>query len=233
MLYFSLKIAISRYCLLATKYITLSFKEQCSLMKILNDDKQIAIINAAREEFILKGFKDASMRTIAKNAGVGLSNIYNYFESKNEIFITVLEPAKDALYAFIKEQHSEGAITSNRETPFGHEEEAIDYYIDLICEYKEEYRLLLFRTDGSSLSNFRESFIDYLTQISFKYMDLEQKCYPNMKKVSPFLVHVISSWMVTLLGEVVTHKLGKPKIREFFKEFFRFEYAGWRELTGT
>ncbi|MDR1707736.1 TetR/AcrR family transcriptional regulator [Dysgonomonas sp.] len=202
-------------------------------MRVLNDDKQIAILDAARKEFILKGFKDASMRNIAQEANVGLSNIYNYFKNKDEIFQEILRPARSELYSFIQEQHSEANIDYNRTTSFGHQEEVIDYYIDLICKYKEEYRLLLFHTNGSSLCDFRESFIDYLTKISFSYMDLERKHYPNMKKLSPFLVHIISSWMVTLLGEIVTHDLEKPRIREFYKEFFRFEYAGWRELTET
>lgn len=202
-------------------------------MRVLKDDKYQAIFDAARKEFILKGFKDASMRNIAKEANVGLSNIYNYFGNKNEIFEEVLKPAKNELYAFIREQHSEDNIDYHRLTPFGHQEEAVDQYINLIYKYKEEYRLLLFYADGSSFSRFRESLITYLTGISFSYMDLEQKQYPNMKEVNPFIIHVISSWMVTLLGEIVTHNFNKSQIREFYRDFFRFEYAGWRELTET
>ncbi|MFA6871618.1 MAG: TetR/AcrR family transcriptional regulator [Bacteroidaceae bacterium] len=37
------------------------------------------------------------MRNIAKNTGVGLSNIYNYFKNKNEILEEVLKPLLQAL----------------------------------------------------------------------------------------------------------------------------------------
>ena len=52
------------------------------MQKLKNDIRKQVIIQA-KKKFIAKGFKDASMRTIAKNAEVGLSNIYNYFKNKD------------------------------------------------------------------------------------------------------------------------------------------------------
>lgn len=202
-------------------------------MRVRKDDKYNSILQAAREEFVKKGFKDASMRAIAKNAGVGLSNIYNYFENKDDIFLAVVKPAKDDLYNFIYKQHTEESIDYNRISSFGHQEDAVEYYIDLICRYKEELKLLLYSSQGSSQENFRETFTDYLTQISYNYMEMERKHYPEANKVSHFFIRVISSWMVSTLGQIVSHDLTRPKIREFFREFFRFEFAGWREITGT
>ncbi|MCK5134632.1 MAG: TetR family transcriptional regulator [Bacteroidales bacterium] len=54
------------------------------------------IIRAARKEFLRKGFKGASMRLIAAASGVSTSNIYNYFQSKDQIFREVLNPLLDA-----------------------------------------------------------------------------------------------------------------------------------------
>lgn len=202
-------------------------------MKTLKDEIYNAILHAARHEFIHSGFKDASMRNIAKEANVGLSNIYNYFSNKNEIYLAIVEPAKNKIFTFITRQHTEETFYINRISMFGHERGVIDQYIDLIDTYKEELRLLLFHSEGSSLHNFREDFTDHLTQISYEYMELENKYFPESKPISRFFIHVMSSWMVSVLGEIVTHKLSKQKIRDFFEEYFRFEYAGWCELTGT
>lgn len=202
-------------------------------MRVLNDDKYNAILQSARKEFITKGFKDASMRSIAANAGVGLSNIYNYFLNKDDIFLAIVKPARDALYSFIHKNHNEESIDHNRSTTFGHKEEAVEYYIYLIDTYRDELRMLLFHSQGSSLGNFREAFTDYITETSFHYMDLERKHYPDTKEISPFFMHALASWMVSVMGEIVTHDLSKEKIREFFREYFRFEFAGWRELTET
>jgi TetR/AcrR family transcriptional repressor of uid operon len=40
-----------------------------------------ALIDAAYSLFVEKGFHATSMREIAKQAGVSLGNIYNYFDS--------------------------------------------------------------------------------------------------------------------------------------------------------
>ena len=57
-------------------------------MQIKKEEIENAIIAAAKAEFMDKGYKDASLRSIAKKSGVSLSNIYNYFKSKDMLFST-------------------------------------------------------------------------------------------------------------------------------------------------
>lgn len=201
-------------------------------MRVLKDDKYKAILNASREEFIHEGYKEASMRNIAKNASVGLSNIYNYFKNKDEIFLAVIKPAKDELFTFITDQHTEDVFDFKQLSAFGHPEGAIDHYISIISKYKEEYRLLLYHSQGSSIGDFRDLLTDHITQVSHDYMKLEKKYYPDASQVSDFFIHAMASWTVSVLGEIVTHKISREKVREFFQEYFRFSFAGWRELTG-
>lgn len=200
-------------------------------MRVLKDNIYIAIQDAARNEFIDHGFKDASMRTIARNAGVSPSNIYNYFTNKDKIFMAIVQPARDDIFTFITQQHTEDNIDFTRIAGFGHHEDIIEQYIDLIGKYKQELRILLYHSEGSSMNNFRDVFTDHLTQVSHDYMKLEKMHYPHNNEVSHFFIHTLSSWMVSILGEIVTHNLGRHRIREFFREYFRFTSAGWNELT--
>lgn len=202
-------------------------------MRVLNDEKYEMIRTVARDEFIRKGYKEVSMRAIATRANIGLSNIYNYFKSKDEIFAAVVKPAKDELYFFIRDNHSEKDLDFNRMSTLNYQDEIIDQYIQLIDKYRDEFRLLLFHADGSSLKDFRDSFTDYLTRVSIEHMAMIKKHYPQANDVSDFLIHTLSSWMVTILGEIVAHNLEKERIRDFFKEFFRFEIAGWRHIIGV
>lgn len=202
-------------------------------MRVLKDDKYEAILHAARGEFMLKGYKGASMRNIARRAGVGLSNVYNYFKGKDELYVAVVGPVKDELFAFITRQHAEDNVDFIQLTTFGHCEEAIDDYISMIERYREELRLLLFCSEGSSMSGFRDAFADHIAHVSYDYMSLERKYYPNMKNVSAFFIHAMASWTVNVVGEIIANDLDRPHTREFFREYFRFEFAGWRELTGN
>ena len=202
-------------------------------VRTLKDDKYNAILEAARHEFVEKGFKDASMRSISKKSEVGLSNIYNYFENKDEIFLAVVNPAKEELYRFITLQHSEETFDFNRKSVFGVQEEAMEYYIELLFKYKEEFRLLLFHSQASSVGNFRDKLADHMTKVSYTYMEIEKKHYPEVNPISSFFIHSMSVWMISLLGEIVNHNMSRQEIRDFFREYFRFGYAGWRELTGV
>ena len=56
------------------------------------------ILASAVELIIEKGFKNASMREMAKNAGVSNPTIYNYFPTKEKI-----------LYAYVEQKHIETA----------------------------------------------------------------------------------------------------------------------------
>lgn len=52
-------------------------------------DKKTDIFNAARELFYSKGFKDTNVSEIAKLAGIGVGTFYNYYSSKEKLFLEV------------------------------------------------------------------------------------------------------------------------------------------------
>ena len=55
------------------------------------------ILDAALAAFAEHGFNGASMRTIASRAGTSLSNLYNYFPSKEDLLAAVLTDANAEL----------------------------------------------------------------------------------------------------------------------------------------
>ena len=56
-----------------------------------NPDTRATILAAAESEFAAKGFDRASMRGIAKTAGVDPSLIYHYFASKDDVLLASLD----------------------------------------------------------------------------------------------------------------------------------------------
>lgn len=78
---------------------------EIKLMQYSKDDIQKEILKAAEKVFLENGFPKASMREIAQEAQVGLSNIYNYFKSKDDIFCTVVRPVISAFERMLHEHH--------------------------------------------------------------------------------------------------------------------------------
>lgn len=73
-------------------------------------NKRELILTAAREVFFEKGYHNATSEEIAKQAGVGKGTLYQYFESKQEIFLEMhrlyIEQYGDQIGACIKEENS-------------------------------------------------------------------------------------------------------------------------------
>ena len=75
---------------------------EIKLMQYSKDDIQKEILKAAEKVFLENGFPKASMREIAQEAQVGLSNIYNYFKNKDDIFCTVVRPVISAFERMLR-----------------------------------------------------------------------------------------------------------------------------------
>ena len=61
-------------------------------MQIKKDYTREQIVVVARGIFLKKGYAKTSMRDIAAGVGIGVSNIYNYFKSKDELFRYIVTP---------------------------------------------------------------------------------------------------------------------------------------------
>lgn len=71
-------------------------------MQSNNAQTRALILEVSKREFEAKGFQGASMRTIASGAGVSAAGLYNYFESKDAIFLEFVSPC----VSFLKEMGS-------------------------------------------------------------------------------------------------------------------------------
>ncbi len=53
----------------------------------LEEEKKEKVMRAAINEFLLHGYENGNIGTVAKNAGVAKGSMYQYFESKKELFL--------------------------------------------------------------------------------------------------------------------------------------------------
>ena len=201
-------------------------------MKILKEDIRNKIVAAARNEFIKNGFRKTSMRTISAKSGVTLGNIYNYFKTKDDIFYTVLRP----LLIVLDERMSSYRIEHNKidklHFSIRNQKDLLRETLKIIFLYKEELKLLLFESKGTSVELFRENFIEEQVAISKEYVDQMQKVYPQIQtRISSLFFRISSSTWVTIIGEIVSStEICKEEVKQVLSEYIRYNTAGWREL---
>lgn len=52
-------------------------------------DTKTDLLNCGKELFSLRGFKDTNVSDITKSAGIGTGTFYNYYSSKEELFMAI------------------------------------------------------------------------------------------------------------------------------------------------
>lgn len=72
------------------------------MMQVKKEELKNDIIEAAKNEFLNKGYEGASMRQIADKAHTTLGNLYNYFTNKEELLGVVLSPSIKSLNKLVE-----------------------------------------------------------------------------------------------------------------------------------
>lgn len=200
-------------------------------MQVPKEDVRQDIMKAAKEVFQKKGFLKTSMRDIASRSQVGLSNIYNYFKSKDDLFCQVVEPVTCSLDRMLHEHHGHRGhdiIEMKSDAYFRY---AVDEYLQLLRTHRALLTLLFFRSEGSSLANFKDDFTRRSTALVKEYFNAMKEKHPEVEvDVSDFSIHLHSVWMFVLFEELIKQKVREKDLEKIVTEYMTIEVTGWREL---
>ncbi len=201
-------------------------------MQVQKKDIRDKILTTARKEFLEKGYRKTSMRTIAKKSEVTLSNIYNYFKNKDEILEVILKPVLSALDEKFS-LHNEPANISTQWFEIKKVTELKEFkeQMNFLIKYNKELNLLFHKCAGSKYENIKDEIIDRYTVTTKEYLELMKEKYPQVNKdISDFFIHVTAAWWIQVLSEIVSHMPSEEDILKFGKEYLTFGAAGWQRL---
>ncbi len=200
-------------------------------MQTLKTDTRKRILIVSKRLFLKKGFRETTTRDIASEAGINLSNLYHYFASKDELFRVLLKPATDTLESMLNEHHGikgEDILSMKEE---GYVEATLEEYMDAIRKYRNLLKLLLFKSQGSSLEGFKEYYVEKATRLVLDWLKSMKTKHPEINTdVSDFFVHLNNVWMFTLLEEILMHDLTEEEVRSVMSDYIQFEVIGWRKM---
>ena len=103
------------------------------------------IVEAAREVFLEDGFSDASMDMIVRKAGVSKRTLYNYYASKEEIFIDVMQKQLGMLYENFATDRKKSGDLADQLQQIG---------IDMLRIANSPHTLALFRVTAAEAHRF-------------------------------------------------------------------------------
>ena len=74
----------------------------CFIMQMPKPKVRKKILDSAIDEFLVAGYRRASMRNIAQQAGITVGNIYAYFSGKDDLFETIISPVLESVNKLVK-----------------------------------------------------------------------------------------------------------------------------------
>jgi AcrR family transcriptional regulator len=128
-------------------------------LQIPKNEVRNRILYAAKKEFLMKGFRNSSMRQIALTAKTTPGNIYSYFSSKDELFTKVISPVLARLQILLNMQfHQKNSVSKSDITYITNE------ISDLFLSYKDEFLILLTASAGSKFENTKSELIQLVAK---------------------------------------------------------------------
>ncbi len=119
-------------------------------MQVKKEELNKRIRDAALNEFLNKGYENASIRAIARAAGMTSGNIYSYYSGKEDIFCSVLFEATQAISSYLKD------VSKGMQPNMGTIEYLSDSMTRLYLKYKKEFIILMNKSAGTKHEKFRE-----------------------------------------------------------------------------
>lgn len=203
-------------------------------MQIRKDYTRDQIVEVAKQVFLDKGYAKTSMRDIAAGVGIGVSNIYNYFKGKDDLFRHIVAPLLAELERMMHEHHDVNDQEQFIRYARGDDDMLADHvqaYMKLINNHRDELKLLLYQAQGSSLESYIDQYTEDCTQQVLVFMNELKRKYPQFSVIhTPFTYHIHMVWMFGFISEVIKHQLTSDEIKAAIEDYIAFEFTGWRAL---
>lgn len=124
-----------------------------AIRKRQKEEKRIRILEASARVFAKKGYSGAVIDDIAVEAGVGKGTVYEYFDSKEELFFLVFEwvAEKNSRMASVRMSALAGSASDRLKT-------VIDTVLNSWAELSDLYPLVLEFWSASASSKMRDRF---------------------------------------------------------------------------
>lgn len=192
----------------------------------------IKIMEAARAEFLEKGFEKASMRSIAKRCDMTAAGIYRHCKDKEDLFYQIVTPAKEKIESWAREHMARYEEPVKQGKKISWQDSHFDMMRELIYPNMEDYHLLVAKSKGSMYENYLHDLSEESQSklINF-FEELKTAGYevPNLK---PFELHLLMSAYTTALFEPVIHNYSYDDAIRALDTLERFFLPGWKQLIG-
>lgn len=192
------------------------------------------VLAAVREEFLEKGFENASVRGIAARAGMSSAGLYRHYKDKEDMFDALVQPLIEQINEWMEnhKRHKYALVEQNADSGALFGQSFIDLVKEVVYPNKAEFRLLLCSARGTKYENFIHNFVSVqqgdLAE-AIRYMKLNG--YPA-EEPSEEELHMLLSAYVSAVFEPIIHDYDEEKTLHCLGTINKFFMPGWMRIMG-
>lgn len=188
------------------------------------------VLACAKQEFLEKGYTEASLRTIASAAGTSTNSIYVRFKDKEGLFSAIVEPVVNGMMErFLKIQESFHQMDSTAQEAEMTEYAAngMETLLDYMYDHLDEFRLLLDASYGTRFHNFVDEMVRIEVEYTYKYM--EAVGYPARmgNAMTETVLHIVTTAYFEGIFEVVRHGMSREEAKQYIDLLGRYHHTGF------
>nr|WP_221247993.1 TetR/AcrR family transcriptional regulator [Faecalicoccus acidiformans] len=193
------------------------------------------IHQAAKTEFLEKGYKDASLRNIVKTAGMTTGAFYGYYRSKEELFEALVGKHYDYILTCFKKAQQEFSKIPHEQQPEVMSDISGKCMFEMLhyaYRHLEECKLILCCSEGTKFSGLIDEMVEIEVEATHSYQKVLEELGRPSPKIDPVLEHILITGMFHTFFELVIHEMPLENAENYVKEMRIFYTAGWMKIMG-
>ena len=188
------------------------------------------VLECAKEEFLSKGFLDASLRTIAQEAGTSTGSIYTRFGDKEGLFRCLVEPVVDEFRAMFREIQESFHQLDDETQRAEMGQYTARHQMDLLDYIYDPFDVPPPRREGPHgprSACFRDERGDMEVEYTYQYMEVIGCESVKSGQVTEEFIHIIVTAYFNGMFEVVRHNMDRAAAHRYVKMLNDYHMAGF------
>lgn len=193
------------------------------------------IHEAAKAEFMERGFKTASLRNIVKTAGVTTGAFYGYYRSKEELFEALVGEQYDTFMGAYKNAMQKFANLPPEQQPENMSTISYQCMHDMLLYAYDNlgaFKLLLCRADGTRFAGMLDEMVEIEVKGTHDFQDVLTSLGRPSPYIDPQLEHILITGMFNAYFELIIHEMPLAQAENYLAEMWDFYSAGWLKIMG-
>ncbi len=191
------------------------------------------ILRAGKEEFLKKGFLEASLRTIVKNAGVTTGAFYGYYKSKEELFDALVEEQEKYFMDTFVGAQNEFADLPPEEQPDNMSDiswNCMKHLLEYMYDNADVFKLILMHSEGTKHAGFVHALAEIEIDATDAFLNVLHRLGHKTRHMDRHLEHMIVSGYFSAFFETIIHDMPLEQAKTYISELKDFYTAGWYKI---